>query len=339
MRRAANQAGWVSELNSGLRREGSVELKALDLFCGAGGLSLGFWASGFDVVGIDSNHDAVRTFSHNLGAALCATIDERTDLPGAELVLAGPPCQPWSRAGKRLGERDEREGLRLVTLAVERVRPIAAIIENVPDLARSRKRAHLDRFKSSLAQLGYAVEEHVLNAANYGVPQNRRRIFITAVAGDVRLKSPEPHMRSVTVREAIPGTCKRQVPGARLLSEGMNAYIERYEQASGCRTPRDLHLQRPARTLTVRNLAGATGDMIRLRLPDGQRRMLTPREAARLQSFPDWFRFFGSDRSQLAQIGNAVPPLLAHAVAQSVLECVPTLAACSRPVQQGSGLE
>ena len=287
MQRAADQAGWVSELNSGLRRAGSAELKALDLFCGAGGLSLGFWSSGFDVVGIDSNNDAVRTYTHNLGAALCATIDEGTDLPHADLVLAGPPCQPWSRAGKRLGERDEREGLRLVVLAVERVRPIAAVIENVPDLARSRNRAHLDRFKSSLAKLGYAVEEHVLNAADYGVPQNRRRIFITAIVGDVPLDAPAPRTRSVTVRQAIPGTCQRQVPGARLLSDGMNAYIERYEHASGCRTPRDLHLQRPARTLTVRNLTGATGDMIRLRLPDGQRRMLTPREAARLQSFPE----------------------------------------------------
>lgn len=324
MQRAVDQAGWVPRLNSGLRREGSAGLKALDLFCGAGGLSLGFWASGFDVTGIDSNVDAVKTYTHNLGTALCATIDESIALPHADLVLAGPPCQPWSRAGNRLGEHDERDGLRLVALAIERVRPTAAIIENVPDLARSRKRAHLDKFKSSLDKFGYVVEEHVLNAADYGVPQNRRRIFISAILGDIPLDPPEPWTQAVTVREAIPGTCQRQISGARLLSDSMNAYIERYEHASGCRTPRDLHLHRPARTLTVRNLAGATGDMIRLKLPDGQRRMLTPREAARLQSFPDWFRFFGSDRSRLAQIGNAVPPLLARSVAQSILKRLPT---------------
>ncbi|MDE2824184.1 MAG: DNA cytosine methyltransferase [Chloroflexota bacterium] len=322
MQRAANSARWAQELNSELQREHSVGLKALDLFCGAGGLSLGFWASGFDVMGIDKNTDAVRTYAGNLGNAICETLDENTALPRADLILAGPPCQPWSRAGKRLGERDERDGLRLVALAMKRVQPVAAVIENVPDLARSRERRHLDDFKTLLAKLGYAVAEHVLNAANYGVPQNRRRIFVSAIADGVPLSPPEPWPRTITVREAIPETCERQLPGARTLSEGMSAYIKRYENASGCRTPRDLHLHLPARTLTVRNLSGATGDMIRLRLPDGRRRMLTPREAARLQSFPDWFRFAGSDRSQLAQIGNSVPPLLARAVAQSMLKRV-----------------
>ena len=185
-------------------------------------------------------------------------------------------------------------------------------------MARSGGRQHLDDFKTQLAGFGYAVTEHLLNAADYGVPQNRRRIFVTALLGDEPLDPPQPWPQAVTARDAIPGTCRREVAGARLLSDGMSAYIERYERASGCRTPRDLHLDRPARTLTVRNLSGATGDMMRLRLPDGQRRMLTVREAARLQSFPDWFRFCGSDRSRLEQIGNAVPPLLALAVASSV---------------------
>ena len=82
----------------------------------------------------------------------------------------------------------------------------------------------------------------------------------------------------------------------------------------------DLHFDKPARTLTARNLSGATGDMMRLRLPDGRRWTLTVREAARLQSFPDWFKFTGNQRSELEQIGNAVPPLLALAVARSVSE-------------------
>lgn len=81
--------------------------------------------------------------------------------------------------------------------------------------------------------------------------------------------------------------------------------------------PRDLHLdKRPARTVTCRNLAGATGDMHRVVLPDGRRRRLTVREGARLQSFPDWFEFQGSEASQYKQIGNAVPPLMAYEIAR-----------------------
>jgi DNA (cytosine-5)-methyltransferase 1 len=98
----------------------------------------------------------------------------------------------------------------------------------------------------------------------------------------------------------------------------MDAYVGRYEKASSCVTPRDLHPDAPARTLTCRNLAGATGDMHRIRLPDGRRRRLLAREAARLQSFPDWFEFTGGETSVFNQIGNAVAPLFAYHLAKSV---------------------
>jgi DNA (cytosine-5)-methyltransferase 1 len=95
----------------------------------------------------------------------------------------------------------------------------------------------------------------------------------------------------------------------------MDKYVAKYEKASLCKRPRDLHLDKPARTLTCRNLAGATGDMHRIKLPDGRRRRLLLREAARLQSFPDWFEFSGTETSCLNQVGNAVSPLFAFNLA------------------------
>jgi hypothetical protein len=107
-------------------------------------------------------------------------------------------------------------------------------------------------------------------------------------------------------------------PESKFLTPGMDEYVAKYERASFCIRPRDLYPDQPARTVTCRNLAGATGDMHRVRLPDGRRRRLFVREAARLQSFPDWFEFCGAETSQFNQIGNAVPPLLAWHLAGSV---------------------
>ena len=295
---------------------------AVDLYCGAGGFALGFAALGFHVVGFDSDRDSVATFSANVGTAHCADLHNGAALPTAHVLIAGPPCQPWSRAGKQQGELDDRDGFPSITRAIDLVEPIAVVVENVADVTLSHRRKSLDDFVTYLEDNGYAVEEAVLNASDYGVPQNRRRAFIFAMLGAIPVQPPAPADHQFSVGDAIADTCRLASDDARFLTKEMDDYIARYEKASKCRLPRDLYLDRPARTLTVRNLAGATGDMIRLALPCGRRRMLTIGESARLQSFPDWFRFVGSRQSQFSQIGNAVPPLLSLAVARQVRQAL-----------------
>ena len=105
---------------------------------------------------------------------------------------------------------------------------------------------------------------------------------------------------------------------SKILTASMDEYVAKYEKASKCINPRDLYLHKPARTLTCRNIAAPTGDMQRVKLKDGRRRRISVKEAARLQSFPDWFEFMGTETQQYYQIGNAVPPLLAWHLANSV---------------------
>ena len=318
---------WWDQLEVDLKPSVEPTRSLVDLYCGAGGFSLGFVASGFRAHGIDHDADAVATFQANVGDADCLDLNGDLSLPTADVLIAGPPCQPWSRAGKQLGELDVRDGFPSITQAIEIVKPTIVVIENVADITLDHRRKRLDDFITQLQTNGYVVSEAILNASDYGVPQNRRRAFIFAVRDATQMRSPTRYDTSTPVRVAIADTCESAPEDSRFLTKDMDRYVARYEKASGCRIPRDLHLDRPARTLTVRNLAGATGDMMRLSLPCGRRRMLTVREAARLQSFPDSFRFVGSRQSQFSQIGNAVPPLLSLAVAKLVSQTLSDLGA------------
>jgi DNA (cytosine-5)-methyltransferase 1 len=248
-----------------------------------------------------------------------------------DIIIGGPPCQPFSVNGHQNGRRDDRDGFPAYLWAMDRYRPRVAIFENVRGMLY-QNRAYFDGVVESLERLGYKVQWQLLNAVDYGVPQNRERLFVIAHQGTFDFPEPTHGGTPITAGEAL-GELAISIPeAAKFLTASMDEYVARYEKASKCVRPRDVHLDQPSRTVTCRNLNGATGDMLRIRLDDGRRRRLTVREGARLQSFPDWFTFCGSEGSQFNQVGNAVPPLLGKAVARSVMAC---LEGRSRGVRSG----
>ena len=282
-------------------------------------MALGFEVQSFLSIGFEMKKCAVETYSKNLNGDCRETFLE-VGIPEeeAEVIIGGPPCQPFSKFGYQRGKEDRRNGFPIFLDAVKRIRPKVAIIENVSGLLY-RSKDYLRSVAEELEWLGYEVEAQVLNATHYGVPQKRQRVVI--VASLVGWKWPEPVTKTpVTVGDALGPLAEQEGPDSKYLTPGMDKYIAAYEKQSQCVNPRDLHLDKPARTVTCRNLGGATSDMLRLRLPGGKRRRLTVREGARLQGFPDWFEFRGSEYDQYEQIGNAVPPLLGLALAKSVLE-------------------
>lgn len=306
--------------------------KIIDLFAGCGGLSLPFEVCGFRSTGYEMNAAAAATYSSNL-AGKChesfLTPGQPETRDGIDVIIGGPPCQPFSQFGYQRGRHDSRDGLPIFVDALSRFRPKIAVMENVRGLLY-RNKGYLRAAVQDMERIGYAVYAELLKAIDYGVPQKRERVFI--VASQIGWQWPERTVDApVTAGAALGPLAEVESADSRYLTPSMDAYVARYEEASHCINPRDLHLDRPARTVTCRNLGGATADMHRLKLPSGRRRMLTAREGARLQSFPDWFDFVGTDYEQCEQIGNAVPPLLGLAVARQVRK------ALESPIYRGNG--
>jgi DNA (cytosine-5)-methyltransferase 1 len=306
----------------------------LDLFAGCGGLALGFEAAGFHTVGFEMDGDACETYAANLnGECHRTTLTPTSDLGAkADVIIGGPPCQPFSVGGLQEGLRDKRNGFPAFISAVERYSPRLFVFENVRGMLY-RNRAYFDQVLDQLVALGYRVEHRVLNAFAYGVPQKRERLFVVGHLGT--WEWPIPSRESFTAGDAVGDIATTTPEGSKFLTASMDAYVARYEKSSKCVRPRDLHMDEPSRTVTCRNLNGATGDMLRVRLPDGRRRRLVVREGARLQGFPDWFAFHGSEGSQFNQIGNAVPPLMAKAIAAQVRKHLDFTA--TKSVRRGRG--
>jgi DNA (cytosine-5)-methyltransferase 1 len=295
----------------------NTHYKILDLFAGCGGLSLGFEAAGFQTIGYEMETNAVATYNKNLhGQCIAEKLSLNTLYPqDVDIIIGGPPCQPFSVGGEQKGVNDERNGFPIFINAIKQLKPKLWLFENVRGMLYTNKH-YFEKIIKELEAENYFIEYQLLNAVNFGVPQNRQRLFVIGHYGGFDF--PKPECYKVTVAEAIADLIDTTIDESKILTPSMDNYIAKYEKASHCINPRDLYLHKPARTLTCRNIAGSTGDMQRVKLKDGRRRRLSVKEAARLQSFPDWFEFIGSETQQFYQIGNAVPPLLAKYLADSV---------------------
>ncbi len=348
----------------------SSKMMGIDLFSGAGGLSLGAAWAGIDIqvaVEIDPYSSETYKYNHPKTQLINKDIRKITTFnvknSGPIVLFGGPPCQGYSTSNQKTRHIDNQNNwyfLEVIRFA-KLINPDWVLIENVKGIKETEKGFFLDRIICELDKLGYTTSCWQLNAADYSVPQIRHRFFIVGSLHGILLHPPKvTSKKHITVREAIsdlpeldngascsllPYKCEPfyeyakkmrgelDVTTNHIVSKNSAHIIERYKHISQGRNWNSIpsHLLNTYTDVTkchtgiYRRLVEDEPSVVignyrkNMLIHPTQNRGLSVREAARLQSFPDWYVFKGSIGFQQQQVGNAVPPLLAKSVFNEIL--------------------
>jgi len=300
------------------------ELTAVSLFCGAGGLDMGFDRAGFKTVWAnDWDKDACKTHQNWSNAeVVCGDISriDMSTIPVSDVILGGFPCQGFSLSGPRKIDDSRNVLYKHYVKLVRRNQPKVFVGENVKGLLTMGSGSIFDAIKVDFAECGYDVYAKLVNARNFGVPQDRERVIIVGFRKDLgvtEFELPEGNGGRMNLREALEGMA---APG---WDEVCRApYSSRYMSRNRRRDWDEVSFTIPAMAKQVALYPGSPR-MLRLgkdkwAFGEGETRRLSWREAAAIQTFPGDMAFFGDQTSIYKQIGNAVPVKLAEFVARYI---------------------
>ncbi|MGD1715175.1 DNA cytosine methyltransferase [Dapis sp. BLCC M172] len=366
----------------------------IDLFAGAGGMTLGFEQAGFDIpvsVELDPIHCATHKFNFPFWSILCRNVVELTgdeireklNIPNREIdvIFGGPPCQGFSQIGKRALDDPRNELISHFLRLVLELKPKYFVIENVKGLAIGKHKFFLEEVIDKFYKNGYQVQQpyQVLNAVNYGVPQHRERLFLLGCQNGLTLpnypqiKIDKKLENYITVWDAIgdlpevenypelleidwvkaendyrkPSKYAGKLRSLRRLNNNYS-YKRAYDWTILTSSLRTKHTEKsiarfsatePGKIESVSHFYKLNPEGIcntlRAGTPSSRGaytsprpihpftpRCITVREAARLHSYPDWFRFHVTKWHGFRQVGNSVPPLLAKAVAEEIIHAL-----------------
>lgn len=300
-------------------------MNVVSLFSGAGGLDYGFIMAGHNILWAnDLYEDAVETYRKNIGNhIICKDISliDTNDIPNCDIVIGGFPCQGFSVANTKRHIKDTRNTLyKQLIRVIQAKRPTFFLAENVKGILSLGKGEVIKTIISDFQSIGYKVKYKLLNAADYGVPQTRMRVIIVGVREDIDFdyQYPEPtnsqYGSLITAQWVSVGEIMAEIPDPNLPNDLPNHQYSKYKLGfNGYIGHRPIDPSKPAPTVTGRG--DDKGGVVILPHPNGLRRM-SGRELAAVQSFPLNYEFCGPLSSVYRQIGNAVPPLLAYAVAK-----------------------
>lgn len=357
-----------------------MSLNVVSLFSGGGGLDLGFKNAGYNILwAIDNNKNAVATYRTNIGNhIMCADITKINpdDIPTADIVIGGPPCQSFSLAGNRNVEDARGQLVWKYIDIIKHVKPKTFVFENVTGLLSAKNsngEKIFELLKKTFVDIGYNIESKVVNAVDYGIPQKRKRVIIVGLQGNAKFEFPAAThnetgiglKKYVSVEEALgdlPSAIEDENGTVLYQCEAQNDYQKRMRTDKGVtehfmpqmseldkyivshvkpggnymdipsdvkserikRLQRDgghttcygrMHPEQPSYTINTYFNRPNVGCNIHY----SQDRLITVREALRLQSFPDSYQIFStSKQGRNLIVGNAVPPLLAEIIAKKL---------------------
>jgi DNA (cytosine-5)-methyltransferase 1 len=318
-----------------LKKQSENRPTAVDLFSGAGGMTQGFVDAGVKILfGVEFDKNAALTYSANfehpmLNEDICKlNADELVEKHGqVDIVFGGPPCQGFSMAGKR-DKKDPRNSLFMEYLRfVKAFNPKYFVMENVPGILTMKTESNelvKDIIESEVNKLGYNLKYKKLYAPDYGVPQKRKRVIFLGWRNDVK----EPfHPEPSHIPDNYVGTKEILLPReevdakyyhSKKMVDGIFKRLERNREAGKGFGAQFIKEDEPCYTISARYYKDGCDALVKY--SDTEIRKLTEKEAARVQTFPDSFKFPVSSVQTYKQIGNAVPCRLANAIANSVLK-------------------
>ncbi|MEX2515193.1 MAG: DNA cytosine methyltransferase [Candidatus Paceibacterota bacterium] len=295
----------------------------IDLFAGIGGIRLGFEVhNGKCVFSSEFDKFAQETYKENFDEIPHGDITEihEEEIPEFDYLLAGFPCQPFSHAGLKKGFEDDRGTLFFdIARIVNHHHPSVLFLENVKGFKNHDKGRTFKIVKFILEKLGYEVHARVLNAKHFGVPQNRERIYIIAFLGETDFSFPEPPKHETRVGQIL----ENKVPEKYTISEKLWSGHKRRKkenEAKGWGFGYSMFDEDSEYTSTMSARYYKDGSEILIKQEDKNPRKITPREAARLQGYPENFQIPVSDTQAYKQFGNSVAIPVIEAIAAEVVK-------------------
>ncbi|MFZ9181169.1 MAG: DNA cytosine methyltransferase [Rickettsiales bacterium] len=319
-----------------------VNLNIVSLFSGAGGLDLGFEKAGFKTIYANEYDKSIwDTFEYNFKNTKLDKRDIRkinsNEIPDCVGVIGGPPCQSWSEAGSLRGINDSRGKLFFDYIRIIKdKKPLFFVAENVSGILHGRNAEAFNNIIQGFKEIGYNVKYQLLNAKDYNVPQDRQRVFIIGLLNNDNFEFPKPKEKKITLNDTISDLQKNAKPFINGKKDEFNHeyYTAGYStifmsrnrvrawneqsftiQAGGRHAP--LHPQAPKMEFIEKNKREfKKGE-------EGLYRRLTVRECARIQTFPDNFKFiYNNVLDGYKMVGNAVPVNLAYEIAKQILKYI-----------------
>lgn len=345
--------------------------RAISLFAGAGGCSLGFSAAGVEIISAyEKDESAIKTYNKNFAGSRCHNVDlatcnfeELRDDLGLkrgelDLIIGGPPCQGFTTVGNRFWADPRNKLIQNYAKAIESFYPRWFMMENVEGMLTTAKGMYVVECIQKMIELGYSVYLRKVYMQEYGVPQRRKRVILVGNKDGKSFEFPQVEKLAsgaiyrsgaITLRDAIGDLENRDIPAIDHIRKKENGIqLERIIHLSTGQSMKDLpeYLQHSSfRRRASRRVCDGTPTEKRGGAPAGikrlsyeepcltitsaatsefihpiENRMLTIRECARIQTFPDTFIFEGTDAQKMQQIGNAIPPRFAKQIAEQIFQ-------------------